>query len=239
MKLKMTLHLYYKEGALTKWRKVPIDFTDYDKALEYYNKHFKGSKYKILFDKEEEEIEKKIEKRKKAIVKTGKTLKRAGIAAGKNLGKYAKSTHERLKVAGPRDMDRITRELGEPKHKPITAYDTTLKEIREDRYRKEHEVTDTDLKRLAQKREKEKIERQQRKKQVTVKKKTWQPPASPFGEFHLNLDQSPFETQQQRTKQYEKGGPGFKTPFKEVHFNPNVNPFGFEFEPNKSKRRKK
>jgi len=51
------------------------------------------------------------------------------------------------------------------------------------------------------------------------------------------LDRTPFVDQRKQTKKYETGGPGFKSPFAEVHFNPNVNPFGIEQK--KSKRRKK
>ena len=233
----MALHLYYKEGKLTRWRRVPINFRNRDEAENYYNKYFKGLKHKILFDEEEKEIARKKERRKQVLVKTGKQVKRSATVAGKNLAETAKATHERLKVAGPRDMDRIRSELGEPKHKTITAYDTRLREIKAERRRKERELTSEELTKLAERRAEKTDVRRERKAEATVKKKTWQPPTSPFGEFKLNLDQTPFTTHQKQAKKYEASGPGFKSPFAEVHFNPNVNPFGIETK--KSKRRKK
>jgi len=230
----MALHLYYKEGKLTRWRKVPIDFRNRDEAEEYYNKYYKGSKHKILFEEEEADIAMKKEKRKRMLVKTGKTVQKGLSVAGKNVAKGAKATHERLKVAGPRHMEEIRRDLGEPRHKPITAYDTTLREIREDKRKKERELTDKDLRRLAQEREKEK---ERRRAVAETKRKEWKPPPSPFGEFKMNLSppSGAFEDFGQQAKKYEKGGPGFKVPFEEVHFNPNVNPFGIEYK--KKKRR--
>jgi len=224
----MALHLYYKEGKLSKWRKVPIDFRNYDEAKGYYNKHFKGNKFKILFEEEEKQIASKRKQRKMLIKKTGKTV-------GRNIKKGTLAVHERLKVAGPRDMDRIRSELGEPRQKTITEYDRTLAEIKA----KKREVTDKDLRKLAIKREIEREKRQQRKKTIQTKKKEWRPPPSPFGEFELNLDRTPFVDQREEAKKYEKGGPGFKTPFKEVDFNPNVNPFGFEFGSDKKKKKRR
>jgi len=233
----MALHLYYKEGKLTRWRRVPINFRNRDEAKGYYDKYFKGAKYKILFDEEERDIARKKEKRKRMLIKTGKQAKRSTKVAGKYIAKKALQTHERLKIAGPRHMEEMRKELGEPKHKTITAYDTRLREIKAERRRKERELTAEELTLLAEKRAEKTDVRRERKAERTVKKKEWKPPASPFGEFKMNLDQTPFSTHQKQAKKYETGGPGFKVPFEEVHFNPNVNPFGIENK--KSKRRKK
>lgn len=226
----MTLHLYYKEGPLTRWRKVPIDFKTYDQAKNYHERNLSGTKYKILFTEEEKEIAAKKAKRKQ-------TVKRGLTKTGKTVEKYAKATHKRLKVAGPRHMAEIKEGLGEPPHKTITAYDTTLREIKAEKRRKERELTAEELSKLAEKRAEQADRRRERKAESKVKRKAWKPPASPFGEFELNLDRTPFVDQRTQTKKYETGGPGFKSPFAEVHFNPNVNPFGIEQK--KSKRRNK
>lgn len=235
----MALYLYYKEGKLTKWRRIPIGFANREQAEEYYNKYFKGSKYKILYEEEEKIIAEKKAKRKKTLEKIGRTTKRGAVHVGKQIAKGAKATHERLKVAGPRDYDRMQRELGEPTltKKTTTAYDRRLRELKEERRKKEREISAKELERLAEKRAEEKYRSKTKRTQTTVKKKEWRPPPSPFGEFELNLDRSPFESAKKQTKQYAKGGPGFKSPFAPVHFNPAVNPFGIEFGQKKKKKK--
>ena len=230
----MSLHLYYKEGALTKWRKVPIDFSNHEEATDYYNKHFKGSKHKILFEEEEKTIAEKKEHRKETVKKAGRLVKRGALA-----------THERLKVAGHRDYERIKEELGEePRQRPTsTAYDKRLRELQEERRIKERELKVEDLRRLAEKRAEEKYKQETRRAQAGVKKTAWHPPnVSVFGEgdFDFTPPAGAFETHQKRAEQYRTKGPGFKQPFEEVNFNPNANPWGFEFgrKPTKKKGRK-
>ena len=230
----MTLYLHYRCGKLSKWRRVPIPFRNHEEAEAYYKRYLEKTdcKKKILFAEEEQMAASKKYQRKRALKKAGKyTLKGLAIT-GREALKGAKKVHKRLLVAGPRDMDRMRSELGEPRQKTITAYDRTLKEIKREKRKKERRLTDEDLRKLARKRSAEKSRSRQRTTQT--KKKAWKPPPTPFGEFKLNLDQTGFVDQRQQAKKYETGGPGFKTPFDVGEFNPNPDVWGF----NKDKKKK-
>ena len=224
------LHLYYKEGKLTKWRKVPIDFRNYDEAKNYYEKNLKGpmTKFKILFEEEEKEIAAKKEKRKKTIVKAGKTIKKGVVA-----------THKRLQKASARDMERIKKETPEFKAVPTykTAYHRRLRELEMERRTKEREVTAEQLERLAEKRVEEKYRKKVKQAQKTTKKveKRWEP-KNPFGEMHFNPQGATVfgETERKGEKL------NFGNPFGELKLNVDINnnPFGYRNETSKKRNKK-
>ena len=92
------VYLFVKEGPLTKWMEAG-HYPTYEKAIEFYNKYYKGgkTKFKILFDKQVAELKAKQErlqrqkeeikrKAKKYISEKGANLKeniKTGVAKAK------------------------------------------------------------------------------------------------------------------------------------------------------------
>ena len=233
------LHLYYKEGKLTKWRKVPIDFRNHDEAKKYYEKNLKGpmTKYKILFEEEEKQIAEKKEKRKEKLKTIEEKIDRGTKKIGKKIKEGAVKTHERLKVAAPREMENIKRET--PDFRPAPTYKTAYQRRLDELRKRDMTVDKKQLEKLAEKRYKEEQKKKQKppkRQPVKQEHKEWRPPPSPFGELHFNPQgANPFLPPKSENKETSKKG--IRSPFQEVHFNPNVNPFGLDLNKEKKKRR--
>jgi hypothetical protein len=194
-------------------------FKNFETAKKHYDQFHKGKKYKIRSEMEEQNIASKKAYRKELVKRTGRTVKAGAIEVNKRLAAGSQRELKRLKEEG----------LVTDK----TAYDTRLREIEMERRTSKREVKAEDVRRLAEKRAESKYKQEVKKAQPE-----WRP-RSPFGDdFEINQPRNLFgEDSINLKKPKEPKIPNVKPPFEPITFNPNANPWGFEY--NKKKKGRK